>query len=189
MEEKCLLIIIMIFLSSISAQKCKKPKVQRFVFCGPVVRISSGQCGGLHPGQAVPVPRAGLHLGQQEGRGLGPVPCSVSCIPAICSVVCSSVALGAAAACIMERCMKSGQALNTTLMAVSRLFGTWIALRFVTMSLSGQFDLRDERRVGRGLGGVPGGHGGLRQRGAGPHQGEGGQQQPQAGPAPSLHQL
>ena len=108
--------------------------------------------------------------------------------PAMVSVVCSSVALGAAAACIMERCMKSGQALNTTLMAVSRLFGTWIARR-CSSCLSGQFVLRDERRVGRGLGGVPGGHGGLRQRGAGPHQGEGGQQQPQAGPAPSLHQL
>ena len=129
LEEKCLLIMIMILISSISAQKCKKPKVQRFVFCGPVVRISSGQCGGLHPGQAVPVPRAGLHLGQQEGRGLGPVPCSVSCTSALGSGVCSSVALGAAAACIMERCMKSGQALNTTLMAVSRLFGTWIARR------------------------------------------------------------
>ena len=135
LEEKCLLIMIMILISSISAQKCKKPKVQRFVFCGPVVRISSGQCGGLHPGQAVPVPRAGLHLGQQEGRGLGPVPCSVSCPPAMGSVVCSSVALGAAAACIMERCMKSGQALNTTLMAVSRLFGTWIALRLFIMSV------------------------------------------------------
>ena len=136
MEEKCLLIIlIMILISSISAQKCKKPKVQRFVLCGPVVRISSGQCGGLHPGQAVPVPRAGLHLGQQEGRGLGPVPCSVSCTSALGSGVCSSVALGAAAACIMERCMKSGQALNTTLMAVSRLFGTWIALRLFIMSV------------------------------------------------------
>ena len=54
-------------------------------------------------------------------------------------------------------------------------------------SWSDPVKLRAEWR--RGLGGTPGGHGGLRQRGAGLHQGEGGEQQPQAGPAAGLHQL
>ena len=96
-EEKCVLLLI-IFISSISAQKCKKPKVDTNLdTSGPVVRVLSGQCGGLHPGQAVPLPRAGLHPGHQEGRGLGQVPCSVSCTLAMVAMivgVCSSVAQG-----------------------------------------------------------------------------------------------
>ena len=93
-EEKCVLLLI-IFISSISAQKCKKPKVDTNLdTSGPVVRVLSGQCGGLHPGQAVPLPRAGLHPGHQEGRGLGQVPCSVRCTLAIVSVCSSSVAQG-----------------------------------------------------------------------------------------------
>ena len=95
LEEKYLLILIMILISSISAQKCKKPKVDTNLdTSGPVVRVLSGQCGGLHPGQAVPLPRAGLHPGHQEGRGLGQVPCSVSCTLAIIVGVYSSVAQG-----------------------------------------------------------------------------------------------
>ena len=85
--------------------------------------------------------------------------------------------------------MKSGQALSTALMAASRSLEILKLARSYSPCLPGQFVLRDERGDGRGLGGAPGGHGGLRQRGAGLHQGEGGQQQPQAGPAPRLHQL
>ena len=35
--------------------------------------LLSGQCGGLDPGQAVPLPPAGLHRRHQEGRGMGQV--------------------------------------------------------------------------------------------------------------------
>ena len=85
--------------------------------------------------------------------------------------------------------MKSGQALNTALMAASRSLEILKLARSYSSCLSGHFDLRDERGDGGGLGGAPGGHGGLRRRRAGLHQGEGGEQQPQAGPAAGLHQL
>ena len=76
LEVKSLL-ILSIFVLGIVAQKCKKPKVQTFTTYLLQSRVAwillSGQCRGLDPGQEVPLPPAGLHLGHQEGRGMGQV--------------------------------------------------------------------------------------------------------------------
>ena len=61
--------------SSPEMQKTQGIDIYNFIYFCPELhgyyQLLSGQCRGLHPGQEVPLPRAGLHRRHQEGYGLG----------------------------------------------------------------------------------------------------------------------